>query len=81
MRRFTLGILHRAAVEHRRRITYSSVDGITLLGRAIEANLGFALRGRPCPEGVSAEDWEWLGSCEAFDALHGAAWALLATEQ
>ena len=80
MRHYALGILHRAATEHRRKISYSSVDGITLLGRSIEANIGFALRGRPCPPEMSPADWEWLGSCEAFDALHGAAWALLASE-
>jgi hypothetical protein len=80
MRQFALGILHRAAVEHRRKVTYSSVDGITLLGRSIEANLGYALHGRPCPDGISAEDWAWLQSPAAFDALHGAAWALLASE-
>ena len=76
---FVQGVLRRAAVAHRVR-TYDSVDAVTLIGRAIEANLGYALRGRPCPPEHATEDWTWMQSSEAFSTLHDAAWALLASE-
>lgn len=74
------GVLHQAATDHERKPAYGSVDSITRLERCIDANVGHALARQTRPDTISEEDWTWLQSSAARDALWNACWALLKSD-
>jgi hypothetical protein len=77
---FVRGLLRAAATEHLRQPSYGSVDSITLMERRIEANVGYGLTNHTRPDNISEEDWTWLQTSDAFDAIHEACWALLKSD-
>jgi hypothetical protein len=80
LRSSVLNLLHKAATEHERRISYEAVDAITLIERAISAHVGVGLRSYERPLMVAQADWDWMQTGEAHSALTDACYALLRSD-